>query len=377
MTVTVGSSTVPTRSAASGALTTAAHVVASVLGCAAAVSALCLALRWVLVASTGVQISALEVSIAAALLGVMAAPPVRMPLERLDAEGHGEPIVLAGMLLTAAVVTVLGLSVLAAATSAGCAAHAVQVRPTRRQLASACVMVMGTSLAALGVQLSGWVDYLIEPRETVMLMMGLLLVMCPLVANAASISRRAMEAATQLDAERRRNVAALEQAARHDALTGLLNRRGMTAPLLHATASARPGSLSGVLFLDLDGFKTVNDVHGHAAGDALLVEVGRRLRRVLRPDDTASRTGGDEFVVVVEGLTEAAQGQAMAERVRVEVEREIVLPDDSRVSVGASIGVALTWSQCSGDILLRRADAEMYDVKRRRREALARLAASG
>jgi diguanylate cyclase (GGDEF)-like protein len=159
----------------------------------------------------------------------------------------------------------------------------------------------------------------------------------------------------------------LEHAAMHDEVTGLPNRRRLEAHLLEYPAagdSDRGGSTIAALFIDLDGFKTVNDEYGHHAGDLLLNEVGERLRQAVRQEDFVSRYGGDEFVVVchVPGL-EAAQD--IAERIRDTIDQPFAgLPPT--VAVRASIGMAVATGRSRGwnpDALIRLADHAMYTAK--------------
>lgn len=150
--------------------------------------------------------------------------------------------------------------------------------------------------------------------------------------------------------------------ASHDPLTGLANRTLFMDRAARALASAVSPAHS-ICFLDLDRFKQVNDLLGHAAGDELLKEVGRRLVASLRPADIAARFGGDEFVVLLEGITEASDALAVAERILDGFRRPFRLgTHDLRVSV--SIGVALsaaghTWPT----ELLRDADIALYRAK--------------
>jgi diguanylate cyclase (GGDEF)-like protein/PAS domain S-box-containing protein len=146
----------------------------------------------------------------------------------------------------------------------------------------------------------------------------------------------------------------------HDPLTGLANRTLLRDRLEHALArSEREGSATGVLFIDLDNFKEVNDAHGHAAGDAVLVELGGRLPAAVRPADTVARLGGDEFVVVCE-QADADSTLTLASRLLA----AIALPIDvgaREVCLSASIGIAL--GRTSPDALLADADAAAYRAK--------------
>ncbi len=155
--------------------------------------------------------------------------------------------------------------------------------------------------------------------------------------------------------------AALEERATTDALTGCLNWTGTVNCLQAALGSASPNAGIGVLFIDLDGFKGINDSHGHAIGDRVLEIVAQRLRNVVRPLDTIGRLGGDEFVVVAPGLPSLAGTETLAARVSAELNGVATIAG-LRVEISASIGVA--WAD-SGDAdgLLAEADAAMYLVK--------------
>lgn len=149
--------------------------------------------------------------------------------------------------------------------------------------------------------------------------------------------------------------------AHHDLLTSLCNRRAFFAALtsaLDATAGRHP---LGVMLIDLDDFKLVNDTHGHAAGDAVLVEVARRMRAVAGERATVARFGGDEFAVLVPSV-DPDDLQELAEQIRDSVVSPIVW-GEAVVEVGASIGIAdLAPGQAVGD-LMRVADLAMYEAK--------------
>jgi diguanylate cyclase (GGDEF)-like protein len=148
----------------------------------------------------------------------------------------------------------------------------------------------------------------------------------------------------------------------HDSLTGLPNRALFLDRLELAHARARrSGRPIAVLFMDLDTFKNVNDSLGHAAGDELLVLVAGRLRRWLRPSDTAARFGGDEFAVLVEDLDTSNGAQIVAQRI-LDSLREPFAIQGQEILVGASIGIASS-AQPGSDDLLRGADLAMYRAK--------------
>jgi diguanylate cyclase (GGDEF)-like protein/PAS domain S-box-containing protein len=160
---------------------------------------------------------------------------------------------------------------------------------------------------------------------------------------------------------------ALEHQALHDALTGLPNRTLLLDRLDHALLQRdRRGGTVAVLLVDLDHFKLVNDGLGHAAGDALLVDVAARLGTAVRPGDTVCRLGGDEFVVCCENVAGADEALAIAERVNDAFSAPFVL-DRSEVFVTASVGVTLANPGTSAQELLRDSDAAMYRAKERGR----------
>jgi diguanylate cyclase (GGDEF)-like protein len=157
------------------------------------------------------------------------------------------------------------------------------------------------------------------------------------------------------------------EAALHDPLTGLPNRVLMLQLLERAfRAGRRSGRVSGVMFLDLDRFKDVNDTYGHQIGDELLMAVADRLSGLLRPGDSLARLSGDEFVVLCEDLEDESAIDPIAVRLDAELCRPFIL-SGIEVTVTASIGVALTSHRVdSADQLLRDADLAMYQSKRGR-----------
>lgn len=156
----------------------------------------------------------------------------------------------------------------------------------------------------------------------------------------------------------------IERLARHDALTGLV-RWDVAVDRLQAAldpAASRSNKV-GVLFVDLDGFKAVNDSLGHEAGDRVLQVVAERLAGTLRPGDIAARIGGDEFILILTNVQGTADAQQVAERAISAVATPIALPSGS-VSVSASIGIALYPDHATDAKGLRRcADAAMYAAK--------------
>ena len=166
--------------------------------------------------------------------------------------------------------------------------------------------------------------------------------------------------------ERRQAREELAHQALHDPLTDLPNRALFLDRLRVALARAgrRPSSV-GVLFLDLDRFKVINDSLGHDAGDQLLIAMAERLQATLRPMDTAARFGGDEFVILCEDLVAEAEAIGIADRVCAAV-AEPVLVGDAEVHVTTSIGIALTDdADMPPEDLVRDADAAMYRAKER------------
>ncbi|SOC49304.1 diguanylate cyclase (GGDEF) domain-containing protein [Blastococcus aggregatus] len=157
---------------------------------------------------------------------------------------------------------------------------------------------------------------------------------------------------------------ALAHQATHDALTELPNRaQAVTLVTAALHRGRRSGEMTGLLFVDLDGFKAVNDGHGHAAGDEVLREVARRLRAAVRPGDVVCRLGGDEFVVLVEPVHTEHDLLELAHRLIASVSEPIGV-GRGRVRIGASIGVAISRDgSTDADALFAEADTAAYRAK--------------
>jgi diguanylate cyclase (GGDEF)-like protein/PAS domain S-box-containing protein len=169
---------------------------------------------------------------------------------------------------------------------------------------------------------------------------------------------------TALVLDREQQAEQLQHAASHDVLTGLANRARFFEHLRGVLADDRSGPYVGVLYVDLDRFKPVNDRLGHRAGDVLLGEVAKRLADAVRDVDLVARLGGDEFAVVCPGAPSEAALVSVAGRLTAAVEQSIQIDGES-VSVGASVGIALAPpGSCTIDALVEAADGALYEAKR-------------
>jgi diguanylate cyclase (GGDEF)-like protein len=164
--------------------------------------------------------------------------------------------------------------------------------------------------------------------------------------------------------ERKHAEMELSHKAMHDALTGLPNRTLFLDRLKHAVMRAkRHHTLMGVMFLDLDGFKPINDTYGHAVGDRLLIALAGRLQDGLRGSDTAARFGGDEFMILCEDVAGQQDVVSIAQRILRSVAEPFVVGEE-RLSVEASMGIAITDGKGdTAESLMRNADAAMYGAK--------------
>ncbi|MCU4183789.1 PAS domain S-box protein [Acidiferrimicrobium sp. IK] len=162
--------------------------------------------------------------------------------------------------------------------------------------------------------------------------------------------------------DRKRIEAEMRHRALHDDLTGLPNRALLIDRLDHALAAGRrSGTRTGVLFVDIDGFKNVNDALGHVVGDRLLIEMGRRLQASVRPGDSVARFGGDEFVLVCVDVSDSDVA-GLVERVTGVLATPFSIAGAESI-IGASIGITLSRPESTSHRLLSEADAAMYRAK--------------
>jgi diguanylate cyclase (GGDEF)-like protein len=169
----------------------------------------------------------------------------------------------------------------------------------------------------------------------------------------------------------RARVGELEARADIDPMLDVLNRRGFERELKRAIAYAkRYGTQAALLFIDLDGFKAVNDRHGHGTGDALLKAVTRELVARVRASDVVGRLGGDEFGVVIWWVDEA-DAKAKARELERLIERVNVMHGQAQVQVAASVGAAPLLADAAAAEIIAAADRAMYERKEEKRSGFA------
>jgi len=241
-------------------------------------------------------------------------------------------------------------------------------------VASSCPQVVGQSLLDLFTVAShGRLLAMIEPTNPGGSTEAMLLTTAqepvPVLIGASSlvVNGECMTCLTVTDlTTERRTAAVMEHSAQHDALTGLANRALLIDRIQHALDRRATGNdLLALLFCDLDGFKNINDAYGHGVGDETLRVVAARLTDTVRPEDTVARIGGDEFVVMCEGLVDHTDAALVASRIRSAVS-EPFTAGASQLDVTVSIGVAVASvnDDANPDTLLRDADEAMYKAKR-------------
>ncbi|MDQ9171774.1 diguanylate cyclase [Oxalobacteraceae bacterium R-40] len=165
----------------------------------------------------------------------------------------------------------------------------------------------------------------------------------------------------------------IERNLRTDKLTSVLNRDSLIAQIdFHCSVGKEVGFLRfSILFIDLDGFKQINDLYGHDEGDRVLSEAAQRLREAIRKEDAVARFGGDEFVVYLHAAGDYASIAAICEKIRISLEEPICLRDGGGVRVGASIGYScFPEDGLNSDVLLRIADNRMFYDKKMRKSTL-------
>ena len=186
------------------------------------------------------------------------------------------------------------------------------------------------------------------------------------VATIAGFYNRVLTKFQNLSNKDRLTVERLNELVNYDPLTGIFNRRAAFECLEKAlTRSRRTGRPGGVLYMDLDRFKPVNDTYGHDAGDIVLIEVARRLGQSLRESDTVARLGGDEFICILEQVDELCDLEPPARALLRNINKPIDLPNGRQVTLSVSAGGTLFGSGPNEEIqdIVRRADQAMYEAK--------------
>jgi diguanylate cyclase (GGDEF)-like protein len=172
-----------------------------------------------------------------------------------------------------------------------------------------------------------------------------------------------------LVAEQEKRILDLTSVTREDDLTGLLNRRGLHAELDRVIAFVdRYQFNAALLYLDIDGFKGINDRYGHAIGDRILTTVAQRAKSLLRSSDAIGRIGGDEFIAVL-WRVDLAAARAKAEIITAALEHETLTVDGEDLKLRISVGAALFRPGDTADAVITRADRDMYRIKQARKAA--------
>jgi diguanylate cyclase (GGDEF)-like protein len=212
----------------------------------------------------------------------------------------------------------------------------------------------------------GWIPSLVDPVTGDVVAAVELVFFAALVINISLVTRDRERVQQALEDERARHTRDLLHAATHDRLTGLLDRAEVVRRLDDALTTASPSAQVAVLFADLDGFKAVNDTHGHDGGDRVIVAVAERLRGLVRDDEHVARLGGDEFLLVLTALPDEAAARAAVARIEAAVTGRYATGTAS-APLGVSIGLALAAGPVPAAGLVAAADLAMYEVKARRR----------
>jgi diguanylate cyclase (GGDEF)-like protein len=318
----------------------------------------------VVAATTSVKVDGrvrayVELEMATSVLRRILASDLERGLGVQIVNGHGESLTAAGDAVSAP-----GDGLRARLTSSGSRRVAVREIPVT-SVAGGPWFVVTAARAPSAMSLA------LVPEHAVVLSMALLL----LLAAAVGFRRARMGAAEALVAEQRAREEA-ERISRMDVMTGLFNRRHAMETIEHELARAgRTNASVGILMLDVDRFKRINDAHGHTGGDAVLIEVARRLRAGVREWDIAARVGGEEFCVIAPGMESESDVAELGDRIRLAVaERAIVVGEGIAEPVTVSIGAALLHhGDGSAEHALDCADRALYAAKRRGRNRIARF----
>lgn len=187
-----------------------------------------------------------------------------------------------------------------------------------------------------------------------------------------AMAQRVRTHTAELEREVADRTRSLERIAYADFLTGLLNRRGILERIeVERNRLARSGGKLGVMILDVDHFKSINDEHGHDFGDIALVHVANRIRSVVRSYDACARWGGEEFLVIVPGIQDAASLSLMADKLRAEIAGTDISPQHPGLRVTVSIGCHLADPAEAADRMLKAADDALYAAKQAGRNRVA------
>jgi diguanylate cyclase (GGDEF)-like protein len=193
-----------------------------------------------------------------------------------------------------------------------------------------------------------------------------------LMRHFKDMAESVWNAKSELEAKVSERTEALERLSKTDSLTRMLNRRGMTERIeAEFSRSKREGGRFGILWLDVDYFKEINDRYGHPMGDLALVEVADLIRSIIRPYDSASRWGGDEFLVLVQSCDEVML-MALGDRIRTAIASSATLrtADGHPVQLSVSIGAAVSEDVDQLETLLQNADHALYAAKESGRNCL-------
>jgi diguanylate cyclase (GGDEF)-like protein len=203
------------------------------------------------------------------------------------------------------------------------------------------------------------------------LRVGVGVVLVLLYGALFGIVRRADEVIRRQAEQREEDAATIRHLAHHDSLTGLPNRKLFTDRLsLTLARMRRSGRRAALMYVDFDRFKEINDTRGHAAGDKVLQEAGKRLRGLLRDSDTVARLGGDEFTIILEDVDSAEHAASVAAKISEAFAKPLLSEAAGDIVVTPSTGIALYPDDAdSVDALLDAADAAMYDAKAAGRNA--------